>query len=96
MPLVSSIAWGAFAVIEKYESDQCVRKPTTTRAIFFVPKHHATYTSKTCPSEAIVWGENKMNCACVVLSSFKREREDVRSGVWEGKKRGERGPGLLL
>lgn len=41
MPLVSSIAWGAFAVIEKYESDQWVRKPTMTRTIFFVPKHHA-------------------------------------------------------
>lgn len=29
-----------------------------------------------------------MNCACVVLSSFKREREDVRGGVGEGLREG--------
>lgn len=33
-------------------------------------------------------GGNKMNCACVVLSSFKREREDVRGGVGEGLREG--------
>lgn len=66
MSLVSSIAWGAFAVIEKYESDQWVRKPTMTRTIFFVPKHHATYTSKTCPSEATVWGKQDELYLCGV------------------------------